>query len=177
MGSESTNARVLLTKGDITAFAGDAIVNAANTRLILGSGVSGAIRVAGGPSIQTECDTKSPIPLGEAAVTGAGLITARYIIHAAGMHRGGGVSAESLADATRNSLLRAAELGLATVAFPAIGTGAGGMMMAECARVMVGVVREYFALNPGTSIVCVTFVLFDDEALERFTRALEEGSG
>jgi O-acetyl-ADP-ribose deacetylase (regulator of RNase III) len=88
--------RIVLREGDITAEPVDAIVNAANSGLVLGSGVAGAIRERGGPSIQAECDAIGPIEVGDAAVTGAGDLPARYVIHAAGMPPGGEASGRSV---------------------------------------------------------------------------------
>ncbi len=167
-------AKIELLVGDITEVEADAIVNAANNELQLGGGVAGAIRRKGGPSIQEECDRIGPIPLGEAAVTGAGWLPARYVIHAASMSLGQPASAEHLAAATRNSLLRAGEHGLKTVAFPAIGTGIAGFPLDDCARLMIAAVREHLA--PGTSTLeKVMFVLFDQEAYDAFARELARG--
>lgn len=167
-------ARIVITMGDITDMAVDGIVNAANTHLALGSGVAGAIRRKGGPSIQAECDGLAPVPLGEAAVTGAAALKARYVIHAAGMHPGGGVSRESLASATRNSLKRAQEKGMRSIAFPAIGTGVGGFPVEDCARVMITTVRDY--LQEGDKgIREIYFVLFDEPALRVFEKELNKG--
>lgn len=154
-------------KGDITEQDVDAIVNAANTSLWLGSGVAGAIRMKGGPAIQQECDRIGPIPLGEAAITGGGRLKARYVIHAAAMDLGGGVSAESCRAATLHSLERAEEKGLRIIAFPAIGTGVGGLDLAECAGTMLEAVRGF----QPKSLARVVFVLFDAHALEVFQRA------
>jgi O-acetyl-ADP-ribose deacetylase (regulator of RNase III) len=164
--------KILVMKGDITDIEVDAIVNAANTDLVLGSGVAGAIRKKGGRLIQEECSKIGSIPLGEAAITGAGNLRARYVIHAAGMHLGGSVSEESLKDCTYNSLLRASEKHLKTIAFPAIGTGVGGFAMKNCARVMVDTVSG-FLQNKHTSIQKVYFVLFDEESLDAFDRYLK----
>src|ERR1700729_4023398 len=101
--------RVGLRQGDITQAQVDAIVNAANNDLILGGGVAGAIRAKGGPSIQAECDKLGPIPIGEAVLTGAGKLRARYVIHAASMQLGRRTSEAALRNSTRNSLKRAAE--------------------------------------------------------------------
>jgi O-acetyl-ADP-ribose deacetylase (regulator of RNase III) len=100
--------RIALCEGDITAAEVDAIVNAANSSLVLGAGVAGAIREKGGPSIQAECDAIGPIEVGDAAVTGAGDLPARFVIHAAGMALGGSASEESVRSCARRSL----ELGL-----------------------------------------------------------------
>ena len=96
--------RIVLREGDITQEAVDAIVNAANSDLVLGAGVAGAIREKGGLSIQAECDAIGPIAVGDAAVTGAGELRARYVIHAAGMPPGGSASAESVRSSVRRSL-------------------------------------------------------------------------
>ncbi len=155
---------VQFQQGDITQVDVEAIVNAANTELWLGAGVAGAIRRAGGPSIQEECNRIGPIPLGDAAITGGGKLKARYVIHAAGMDLGGGVSEQSCREATRNSLLRAQEKQVRSIGFPAIGTGVGGLDMAACARVMLETVRD----NP--IVDRVVFVLFDSQALGIFER-------
>ena len=98
------NGRIVLQEGDITAAGVDAIVNAANSDLVLGAGVAGAIRMRGGPSIQSECDAIGPIAVGDAALTGAGDLPARYVIHAAGMSPGGSASEGSVRSSLRKSL-------------------------------------------------------------------------
>jgi O-acetyl-ADP-ribose deacetylase len=159
--------KIVVMKWDITDIEADAIVNAANTDLVLGSGVAGAIRKKGGDLIQNECNEIGSIPLGQAAITGAGNIRARFVIHAAGMHLGGRVSGLSLRDCTYNSLLRASEKNLKTIAFPAIGTGVGGFPMKNCAQVMVDTVSE-FLQNKHSSIERVYFVLFNEESFDAF---------
>jgi len=164
-----------LTVGDITEAEVDAIVNAANNELQLGGGVAGAIRRNGGPSIQEECDRIGAIPLGEAAVTGAGWLKATYVIHAASMALGEPTSAENLVASTKNSLLRADEHGLASIAFPAIGTGIAGFPVDECARLMIQTVREHLA-SGESSLKKVLFVLFDQPAHDAFAAALAESA-
>lgn len=153
-------------KGDITDFAVDALVNAANTDLQLGAGVAGAIRRKGGEKIQELCDEIGSIRLGEAAVTGGGNLKAFYVIHAASMKLGGQTSAESLRTATRNSLLRAEEKAIKSLAFPAIGTGIAGFPMDECAEIMLSEVLRH--LKSRSSLDKIYFVLFDDAALQVF---------
>ncbi|KRT63073.1 MAG: appr-1-p processing domain-containing protein [Candidatus Dadabacteria bacterium CSP1-2] len=165
--------KIIVTQGDITDIEVDAIVNAANTRLLLGSGVAGAIRRKGGDSIQKECDKIGSIPLGEAVVTGAGKLKAKFVIHAAGMHLGRSVCEESLREATNNSLLRADEKGVKTVALPAIGTGVGGFPLNRCAQVMIDIVVEYLK-NEKTGIEKVYFVLFDMETYKVFNDYLRK---
>jgi O-acetyl-ADP-ribose deacetylase len=164
--------RIHFLKGDITAMDVDAVVNAANTDLQLVSGLAGAIGARGGPSVQEECDRAGPIALGEAAVTTGGRLKALYVIHAASMHLGGGTTAESLRLATRNSLLRAEEKGLKSMAFPAIGTGVAGFPLAECARIMLTETLEH--LKVRTSLEKIYFVLYDDAALQAFEDAYQQ---
>ena len=158
--------RIVLSEGDITAAATDAIVNAANTDLVLGSGVAGAIRQRGGPSIQAACDAHGPVGLGEAAVTPGGGLPARFVIHAAAMKPGERVSEDSLRAATRASLELARERGLRSIAFPAIGTGVGGFPVQRCAEVMLAEVRAH--LSGDTTLEEVRFVLFGEPAYRVF---------
>lgn len=166
----SWKSKIILCQGDITDADADAVVNAANTQLQLGAGVAGAIRRKGGPTIQQECDAIGPVSLGEAAITGGGQLKARYVIHAASMHLGGLTSEGSLRDATVNSLKRAVEKKLTSVAFPAIGTGVAGFPLNRCAQVMLEEVKKHLA-GP-TTLEKVVFVLFDQPALEAFEQAL-----
>lgn len=158
--------RILLSEGDITALAVDAIVNAANTELRLGSGVAGAIRERGGPGIQAECDANGPIELGAAALTGAGALAAKQVIHAAAMRPGSSVSEDSLRSATRASLELARSHALRSIAFPAIGTGVGGFPVQRCAEVMLEEVRAHLAAP--TTLETVHFVLFGEPAYRVF---------
>ena len=135
--------KIVIQKGDLTDFDGDAIVNAANTELILGSGVAGAIREKGGYQIQSECNKTGSIPLGQATITPAGDLKTKYVIHAAGMHLGERVETESLKECTINSLKVADKYKIKTLAFPAIGTGVGGYPLDKCAEVMISVVNDY----------------------------------
>ncbi len=153
-------------KGDITEMSVDAIVNAANTDLILGAGVAGAIRRKGGPRVENDCERIGPIALGEAAVTTGGSLKAHYVIHAASMHLGEKTTAESLRLATRHTLMRAEEKGIKSLAFPAIGTGIGGFPMEECAGIMIEEALHH--LKSRTSLEKIYFVLYDDAALKVF---------
>lgn len=166
----SWKAKVTLQQGDITDADVDAVVNAANTRLQLGAGVAGAIRRKGGPAIQQECDAIGPVSLGEAATTGGGQLQARYVIHAASMQLGGLTSEGSLRDSTSNSLKRAVEKQLTSIAFPAIGTGIAGFPLDRCAQVMLEEVRKH--LNGQTSLQRILFILFDEAALKAFQKTL-----
>jgi O-acetyl-ADP-ribose deacetylase len=168
--TEGWRERISLSQGDLTEARVDAIVNAANNDLMLGGGVAGAIRTKGGPSIQAECDRLGPITVGEAAITGGGRLAARYVIHAASMRLGERTKEEDLRLATRNALRRAAEHGVGSIAFPAIGTGIAGFPIERCAAVMIGEIRDH--LRGATSIRSVAIVLFDAPALAVFARAL-----
>lgn len=155
-----------LIEGDITQVEADALVNAANNRLLMGGGVAGAIRRAGGKEIEEEAVKKGPIPIGQAVATGAGRLKAKYVIHAAVMGLDFQTDAEKIRAATRNSLLRGEELGIKSIAFPALGTGVGGFPLDECARIMLGEVREH--LQGKTGLERVIFVLRGEEAYQAF---------
>lgn len=164
--------RIVILQGDLTEMSLDGIVNAANNELQLGGGVAGAIRRKGGPQIQKECDDIGPVPIGGAAITSGGNLKARYVIHAASMQLGGQTTAHSLRSSTAHSLRIAAQKGLKTIAFPAIGTGIAGFPIRECAEIMLREVAKHF--EGPTSLEKVYFVLFDQEALHFFESAWEE---
>lgn len=156
--------------GDITQLELDAVVNAANNRLWMGGGVAGALKRVGGKEIEAEAVTKGPIPIGEAVVTGAGKLKARYIIHAAVMGQDLETNAEKVRQATKNSLLRADELEIKSLAFPALGTGVGGFPRDECARIMIGEVRQFSAKKTGLDRV--VFALYDEPTYQVFKQEL-----
>ena len=165
--------RILIQQGDITDMDVDAIVNAANNDLILGAGVAGAILRKGGHSIQEECNQIGSIPVGYAAITGAGRLRARHVIHAASMGLGDvPTTSKSLRTSTAHSLRLAAEHKLKTIAFPAIGTGVSGFPMDECAQIMLSEVVQH--LKGETSLETIYFVLFDSRARETFQRTWEK---
>src|SRR3954451_4494038 len=161
---------IQIVRGDITEQVVDAIVNAANETLLGGGGVDGAIHRAGGPEILAECRRLGGCETGDAKATTGGRLPARYVIHTVGpVWRGGGEGEmELLASAHRRSLELAAELGVLSVAFPAISTGVYGYPVELAAPVAVAAVRE--AMAPPVELV--RFVLFNDEALRVFERAL-----
>jgi O-acetyl-ADP-ribose deacetylase (regulator of RNase III) len=164
--------KIEIRQGDITDQPDvDAIVNAANTDLMLGAGVAGAIRRKGGNIIDEEGRKQAPIRLGEAAVTTAGSLPNKYVIHAAAMgyrpeddlvpkKPGTESSAEIIRDATINSLRRAEELKLKSIAFPALATGVAGFPVDECAEVMITAARDYASEHPDSSVELVVFALF-----------------
>ncbi len=164
---------IQIHKGDITEMDVDAIVNAANNDLILGAGVAGAIYRKGGESIQEECHEIGSIPVGYAAITGAGKLKARYVIHAASMGLGDiRTTAKSLRTSTAHSLRIAAEHGLKSIAFPAVGTGVSGFPMEECAQIMLSEAVQH--LQGETSLETIHFVLFDSRARETFERTWDK---
>lgn len=159
---------IKVIKGDITGLSVDAVVNAANNHLWMGAGVAGAIKRKGGVIIEEEAVAKGPIPVGEAVVTGAGALKARYVVHAAAMGQDLVTDAAKVRSATRNALLRAEELSLKSVAFPALGTGVGGLGFDVASRVMVSETRRHLAR--GSGLEEVVFALFDDDGFSAFSR-------
>jgi len=161
-----------VTQGDITTFAVDAIVNAANNDLILGGGVAGAIARAGGPSIQAACDAHAPVAVGEAAITPAGDLPAKYVIHQASMALGGRTTAESLRRSTEAALRLAGGNDVKTLAFPAVGTGIAGFDTRRGAEIMLDAVRRF--ADTDSSVTDVHFVLFDPQSFRIFTAVAAE---
>jgi O-acetyl-ADP-ribose deacetylase (regulator of RNase III) len=160
-----------LKNGDIASTPADAVVNAANSRLAGGGGVDGAIHRAGGPSIMEECRRIGGCSTGSAVATTAGRLPARYIIHAvAPRYSGTPRDAVQLRSAYATALRIANELGLRTIAFPSLGTGAYGYPIAEAATIALDAVREHSSSE--TTLERVTFVLFSDGDLAVFRDAL-----
>src|SRR6187551_714342 len=152
---------------DVTALEVDAIANAANTQLMHGGGVAGAISRAGGPQVQRESDARAPIGLGEAVETTGGDMPCRWVIHAATMELGGPTSAEIIAQATRSTLAKAEELGARSLALVAFGTGVGGFPIDEAAGIMVPVAREHTG-----ELRRIVFAVHGDDAERAFRDAL-----
>src|SRR3954469_17371314 len=152
---------------DVTKLEVDAIANAANTRLLHGGGVAGAIARAGGPVVQQESHAKAPIGLGEAVETSAGQMTARWVIPAATMDMDFRTDATIIEQATRSTLAKAEELGAKSLALVAFGTGVGGFPLEEAARIMVGVAREHEG-----SLERIVLAVHGEEAERAFSAAL-----
>jgi len=163
-------ARVEVLDTDITALEVDAIANAANTRLLHGGGVAGAIARAGGPEVQAESHERAPIRLGEAVETTGGAMPCRWVIHAATMELGGPTSAEVIRRATASTLRRAEELGVRSLALVAFGTGVGGFPLDEAARIEVSEVRRHLA--SGSGLERVVFAVRGAAAKRAFASAL-----
>lgn len=158
-----------IIRGDITEQNTGALVNAANNHLWMGAGVAGAIKRKGGAAIETEAVKKGPIPVGEAVVTAAGALKAKYVIHAAVMGQDLATDENKIRAATLNTLKRAEELKIESLSFPALGTGVGGFPMREAARIMMEATRLHLENNPS-SLKTVCFVLFQEEALKDFEK-------
>ena len=167
--NETTSGEIIIRQGDLTEMDVDAIVNAANNDLRLGGGVAGAIRRKGGDEIQRECDAIGSIPVGYAAITGAGKLKARHVIHAASMQLGGRTMAAPLRHCVEHTLRIAGEHGLKTIAFPAIGTGIAGFPMEECATILLDEAARH--LQSPTSLEKIYFVLYDEAATKVFQQA------
>jgi O-acetyl-ADP-ribose deacetylase (regulator of RNase III) len=172
MEARVKNTIISLHLGDITECMADAIVNAANNELWMGSGVAGAIKREGGQEIEDEALEIGPIPIGEAVATTAGRLKAKYVIHAAGMGTDLRTDEAKIRDATLNSLRRADELGLESIAFPSIGTGVGGFPLDRAARIMLEVAVE--VAQKDTSLKNIIFVLYGDKAYHAFKTQLLE---
>ena len=174
--------KLSIIKGDITGQATEAIVNAANSSLMGGGGVDGAIHRAGGPAILAECkqivSRQGRLPTGQAVITTGGNLKAKYVIHTVGPVWQGGNrgEAELLESAYRQSLKLAAEKRLASIAFPSISTGAYGYPVGEAAMVALKAV-EAFLREGATSIREVVFVLFDSRTFEAYSSVLREITG
>ena len=162
-------------KGDITQLGLEALVNAANNQLWMGGGVAGALKRAGGKEIEEAAVKKGPIPVGEAVVTRAGKLKARYIIHATVMGQDLRTDAQKIRKAIENSLLRADELGIKSLAFPALGTGVGAFPCDKCARIMISEVRQHSAKK--TTLERVVFALYDEPAYRAFKQELDRQPG
>jgi len=161
-----------LVEGDITQQDTEAIVNAANSSLLGGGGVDGAIHRAAGPELLAECRTLGGCPVGEARITRGYRLKAKYVIHAVGpIYRGTPEDADLLASAHRHALQLASEQGITSVAFPAISTGAYGYPMEEAAPVALRTVMDYLRHHP--EIRLVRFVLFGQRAYQIYAAALK----
>jgi len=164
--------KIEVIQGDITTADTEAIVNAANNHLWMGSGVAGAIKRKGGDEIERDAVSKGPIEVGQAVASTAGKLPYKYVIHAAGMGQDLRTDEYIVAEVTRNSLLLADKLELKSIAFPAIGTGVGGFSLELCAAKMIGAVRELS--GRFKTLERVVFVLFDMAAFDVFSNEAQK---
>ena len=165
-----------VVKGDITKLGVDAIVNPANSLMIMGGGVAGAIKRVGGYEIEVEARRYAPVPVGEAIVTSAGKLSAKYIIHAPTMERPAmRTTVDKVRAAVRAALRKASELGVTSIAFPGMGTGVGGLDPNEAAKVMVEEITKYLSrglIKPSRIIL----VAYDDTLYQAFLNAVKSMS-
>ena len=170
----ATSQRLQLVQGDLTSETTDAIVNAANEHLQHGGGVAGVIARRGGPDIQRESTawvrTHGPVPHDAPAWTSGGTLLCRYVIHAVGPMWGSGNEDQKLFVAVTGSLRLADELGLASIAFPAISTGIFGFPKERAAQIILIAIQDYFA-GSHSKIQLVRLVLFDADTVTAFRKA------
>jgi O-acetyl-ADP-ribose deacetylase (regulator of RNase III) len=172
--NRSTVTEVTLQMGDITEFEVDAVVSPANNDLILGGGVSGAVRRVAGAEIQEACNKVAPIPLGEAVVTPGFSLKSKLVIHAAVMPLGLWADAGSVRRAVANSLKRAEEKGVKSLAIPAVGTGAGNFPAHKSARILFEELTRHLK---NSKLEKVLVVLFDEKVMREYTEIYNEFKG
>lgn len=166
-------ARIELWNGDICDLEVDAIVSPASTSLWMSTGVAGELKRTGGDAIEMAALRQAPVAIGEAVVTPAGRLAAKVVVHAVSLERDRRTSAAAIDRAARSAMARVRELGLLSVAFPALGTGIGGFPLDEAAQVAVDAVRD--ELGTPSSIEHVIFALRGAAAYEAFALALSRG--
>ena len=165
------NTEIKIIKGDITQVEADAIVNAANNKLLMGGGVAGAIKRKGGQAIEDEAVKEGPIEIGEAVATKAGSLKAKYVIHAATMGMDFKTDEIKIRNSCRSSLKVAAELGVKSIVFPALGCGTGGFPLLASAKIMAQEVLKHLR-EENTSLKEITFCVYDAEALNIFNKGV-----
>jgi len=165
--------RIVVVTGDITKQEVDAIVNPANSLLIMGGGAAGAIKRIGGEEIEDEAVKHAPVPVGEAVATGAGKLKAKYIIHAPTMERPAmRIGKRNVGLSVRGALKCAEGLKIRSIAFPGMGTGVGGLSLEEAARAMINEVKEH--IDKRTTLKQMVFVGFGEDLTHAFERAVKE---
>jgi len=163
---------IKIVQGDITELKVDAIVNAANNKLVMGGGVAGAIKRKGGKIIEDEAVKKGPIKIGEAVVTSAGNLPAKYVIHAATMGMDFATDEVKIRDSCRNALKIAEDLKINSVAFPALGCGVGGFPHLAAAKIMAQEVFRHLRENESFTLKEIIFCLYDKEAFDIFNKGM-----
>jgi len=165
---ENENVKIILKQGDITEEEVDVIVNAANSHLQHGGGVAGAIVRKGGYSIQEESNKIGYVEVGHCAITNAGTLPAKKIIHTVGPRWGEGDEINKLTNATYNALKMADENDLSTISFPAVSSGIFGFPKDKCAEVMLNAVKKYLNWNKNTKLKKIIFCIIDDLTIRIF---------
>lgn len=165
------NVTLQIVKGDITLEEVDVIVNAANSRLMHGGGVAGAISRRGGPAIQEESHRIAPVPVGKAGITTAGKLPAMAVIHAVGPRWGEGDEHEKLREAVQSSLRLASEKSFKSISLPAISTGIFGFPLQEAVDVILNAIENFVQMDPGT-LQTIRLCLFDAATVQAFTEKL-----
>ena len=165
------NGKVEIVCGDITLQDVDVIVNAANNNFWMGGGVAGAIKKAGGRIIEEEAIEKGPIDVGEVVVTQSGKLSCKKVIHAAVMGQDLKTNEELIKKATINTLKKAEEMKMNSLAFPAFGTGVGGFNLYKCSEIMLNITIDF--LLKSKSLKLVRFVLFSEKAYDIFLEELD----
>lgn len=163
-----------LVQGDITGRDVDAIVNAANSHLKHGGGVAGAIVRKGGNIIQEESDKIGHVAVGNAAITGAGRLPCKYVIHAVGPRMGEGDEDNKLRNAVINSIKLASDKGLKSISMPAISSGIFGFPKDRCAEILVGEASNYLREHQETSLEVIEFCVYDDLTMGYFRKEMEK---
>jgi len=169
-----SNKHLRLVMGDITERDVDAIVNAANSHLQHGGGVAGAIVRKGGQIIQEESNKIGFVPVGNAALTTAGRLPAKFVIHAVGPRMGEGDEDNKLRSALLSALMLASEKGLKSVSLPAISSGIFGFPKDRCANILVGEAKKFLKKNPSSSVSLIEFCIFDDQTLGYFKQEFDK---
>ncbi len=174
---KTNNKALRLVLGDITERDVDAIVNAANSHLQHGGGVAGAIVRKGGQIIQDESDKIGFVPVGNAAITTAGKLPSRFVIHAVGPRMGEGDEDNKLKNAVLSSLMRASDKGLKSISMPAISSGIFGFPKDRCASILVNEANRFLQENKDTSLETIEFCIFDDLTLGYFKQEFDKLNG
>ncbi len=174
MGINMSSVKIIVMKGDITEVDCDAIVNPANSLMLMGGGVAGAIKRKGGEEIEEEARRHAPVPVGEAIVTTAGKLKAKYVIHAPTMERPAmPTSYEKVVKAVLAALKRSNELDIKCIAFPGMGTGVGGLSAREGAEAIRDALLE-FLRKSEVKVREILLVAFTDDLYNEFSRIRDE---
>lgn len=168
---ETGGKRLVLIRGDITEERVDAIVNPANSHMAHAGGLAAAICRKGGPAIQRESDAVGFVPVGSAAITGAGDLPCKHVIHAVGPVWGSGDEDAKLRNAAISALALAEQHSIRTIALPAISSGIFGFPKDRCARVLLQAARDYLSEHPGGCLAEVRFCVYDEPTARAFQDA------